>query len=254
MKDRKDILADALAQLKGQHMPTKPPQEVVDRTIELLAEARAASDRRIPHAGSTGLGGTKGGTTVFLRLAGKLTAAAAVLLIAGYAVGRLSGPASVDMERLRSTLEPTLAASLEPALRGKLLDDMRHRYQLALANTYVQIKEELTQQYRQDLNRFAAQTLAASNATTNQLLAQLVEAIEAEQNKDLRRVARTLYELEQKRLADREALATNLAALAQQTETELERTRDDFVRLLVNYPPDQPNRQIRPTPDPNERS
>jgi hypothetical protein len=243
VKNEQDTLAKALAQLKGQEVPAGPPPEVVEETISLLAQANR-----------DGQHGHRSRGTSFLRQAGWLTAAAAVLLIGGYAVGRLSAPGSVDIERLRNTLEPTLAASLEPALRGKLLDDMRHRYQLALANTYVQIKEELTQQYRQDLNRFAAQTLAASNAATNQLLAQLVEAIEAEQNKDLRRVARTLYELEQKRLADREALATNLAALAQQTETELERTRDDFVRLLVNYPPDQPNRQVRPTPDPNERS
>ncbi|MBN2130338.1 MAG: hypothetical protein JW741_12620 [Sedimentisphaerales bacterium] len=66
---------------------------------------------------------------------------------------------------------------------------MKQKYQLALAHTYVQIKEELTQQYRDELNRLAVQTLAASNATTNQLLVQLLDVVKAEQDKHLRRIA-----------------------------------------------------------------
>ena len=65
------------------------------------------------------------------------------------------------------------------------MEDMRQRYQVALAATYVKVKEELTEQYRDDLNRFAVQTLAASNATTNRLLAELVESIDTMQAQDL---------------------------------------------------------------------
>ena len=244
MKDREDILADALAQLKGQDIPTKPPQEVVDRTIQSLAKAKADRDLRGPQASGTGADGA--GTTPILKLGARLTVAAAVLVIAGYAVGRLSGAASVDMERLRGTLEP--------ALRHTLVDEMTRRHQAALANMYVHIREELTRQYREELNRFAAQMLTASNAATNHLLAELVEAIKAEQNKELRRIALSFHELERKRLADREALATNLVALAEQTESELERTRDDFVQLLVRYAPGPPDGQMHTIPDPNQRS
>jgi len=252
MKDSKDILADALAQLKGQDIPRDPPQEVVDRTLQSLAQAKADRDLRGPQAGDTGGDGPR--TTPILKLGARLTVAAAVVLLAGYAVGRLSGAASLDLERLRGTLEPALAASLEPSLRHTLVDDMRHRHELALANMYVQIREELTRQYREELNRFATQMLTASNAATNHLLAELLEAIKAEQNKELHRIATAFYELERKRLADRELLGANLVALAQQTETELERTRDDFVQLLVRYAPAPPDGKMRTTPDPNQRS
>jgi len=241
MNDEQDILADALGQLKGQKIPEAPPPEVVEQTLRQLAEVQPE-----------GTGAANSGPTAFVKLASRLAAAAAVLVLGGYAIGKLSAP---DVEQLRAALEPSLAASLEPALRERLTREMKQSYQLALANTYVQVKEELTQQYRQDLNRFAVQTLAASNATTNQLLVQLLDAIKAKQDEDLRRIASALEQAERQRLADREALATHLVALARQTEDELERTRDDFVQLLVDkYSPGRPNDRTRNVTDPNERS
>ena len=88
----------------------------------------------------------------------------------------------MDLDQLREALTPAVAAALEPALRQRLADEMRHDYQVALAGTYVRVKEELTEQYRNDLNRFAIQTLAASNAVTNELLTQLVQNIDTAQD------------------------------------------------------------------------
>ncbi len=117
----------------------------------------------------------------------RLSLAAAALILLGFAIGRLSGPAPLDMDELREALAPAVAAAIEPAIREKLMEDMRQRYQVALAATYVKVKEELTEQYRDDLNRFAVQTLAASNAMTNRLLAELIENIDTAQAQDLTR-------------------------------------------------------------------
>ena len=51
-------------------------------------------------------------------------------------------------------------------------------------NGYVQLRDELGRQHRQDMGRFAVQTLAASNSVTHELLAELIESIDAAQTQD----------------------------------------------------------------------
>jgi hypothetical protein len=164
-------------------------------------------------------------------------AAAAVFVLVGYAVGRLSAPKPMDLDQIRAALTPSVAAALEPALREKLTEEMRSGYQLALAGLYVLVKEELTEQYRNDLNRFAVQTLAASNAVTNELLTQLVQALDTAKAQDLGRIARTLYEMEMNRVQDQTQFASGLQTLAFRTENELSRTRQELVQLLVDVRP-----------------
>ena len=60
----------------------------------------------------------------------KFAAAAAVFLLVGYLAGRLAAP---DTGQLREALTPSIAASLEPALRQKLGQEIKDDYQLALA-------------------------------------------------------------------------------------------------------------------------
>jgi uncharacterized protein (DUF2267 family) len=221
-KKDKRILDDAIARLKPQGLEEPLPQEVIDDTARRVADCRwrmADSNPRVLPIRS------------FSRLA-----VAAALVITGYAAGRLSAP--VDMDRLRDSLTPAVAASLEPALRQEL------------AGTYVKLKDDLTAQYREDLNRFAIQTLAASNAATNELLNQLVQAIGTAQAQDQRRVAQALYEIESKRLQDRTQLAAGLQTLAYRTDDELSRTNTVLASLLVGGQP----QQATPTLLPNERS
>jgi hypothetical protein len=124
-----------------------------------------------------------------------------------------------------------------------------------VAGAYVKVREEVTAQYQDDMNRFAAQMLAASNAVTNQLLSELVYAMRAEQSEDLRDIAAALRQIELKRLQDRRQFATGLEALAYRTEGELQRTRNGLVQLLVNtYPPAEAPMGPQPASDPNERS
>ena len=221
-KKDKRTLDEAVAQLKQQGSREPLPQEVIDATARRIADCRlqiADSHPRVAPIRS------------FSRIA-----VAAALVIAGYAAGRLSAP--VDMDQLRDKLTPEVAASLEPAPRQEL------------AGTYVRLREDLTAQYREELNRYAIQTLAASNATTNELLGQLVQAIGTAQAQDQRRMAQAIYEIETKRMQDRTQLAAGLQTLAYRTDDELSRTNTVLASLLVGGGP----QQATPTLLPNEGS
>lgn len=246
----KDILAEALAQLKQQGLSQQPPKAVVDETVRRLAEAErtAGEGEAVVPIPSTPW------SILFGRTAVRLSLAAAALIMLGYAFGRLSGPAPVNLDKLREALTPAVAASIEPAIREKLMDEMRQRYQVALAASYVKVKEELTQQYRDDLNRFAIQTLAASNATTNRLLAELVENIDTAQAQDLNRIAKILHQIELNRVQDKTQLAAGLQTLASRTEDELSKTRYQFVQLLANYQPEEFGPVPQPLPNRDERN
>jgi hypothetical protein len=167
----------------------------------------------------------------------KFAAAAAVIVLLGYTAGRLSAPKPMNLDQLREALAPSVAAAIEPAIRKRVVEDIRHDYQLALAGTYVRVKEELTEQYRNDLNRFAIQTLAASNAATNELLTQLVHSIDTAKAQDLRRIAQALTEIEMNRVQDKTQFASGLQTLAYRTEDELSRTKREVAQLLVDAHP-----------------
>ena len=228
----KDTLAEAIEQLKKLGSANPLPQDTVDETVRRIADCGVRtvdSDQPSPRA----------------RIGVKF-AAAAVFLLAGYVVGRAAAP---DVDQLREALTPAVAASLEPALRQRLAEEMRDHYDVALAGTYVRLKEELAQQYRDDLNRFAVQTLAASNATTNALLADLVAAIDTAQAQDLRRIALALSQIDAKRVEDKTLLAAGLQTLAYRTEDELARTKKVLARFLMDESP-----QEAPRKTPDERS
>ncbi len=232
MNKRKDILADALAQLKQQGRSQEVPKEVLDQTLQRIADGGL----RLADSSTQAL--PTRNRRFAIRSLGRLAAAAAVLVLAGYTAGRLSAREPMSLEQLHDALVPSLAASLEPAIRERLIEDTRRQYQLALANTYVHLKEELTQQYRDDLNRYAMQTLAASNAVTNELLAGLMQTIDTAKAQDLRRIAQTLYEIERNRVQDKEQLASGLQTLAYRTEDELARTKRQIAQLLIDARPE----------------
>jgi hypothetical protein len=233
MKRREDKLSEAITRLKQEGRTDEVPREVVDETLRKIAESgpqtvpirqrRPAVHRLVP-----------------------LAAAAAFLVVCGYAAGRLSAPKPADLDQLREALAPSVAAALEPTLRKRVVEDIRRDYQLALAGTYVRVKEELTEQYRNDLNHIALQTLAASNAVTNERLAQLVQAIDTAQTEDLRRIARVLSEFEKKRVQDRTQLAGGLQTLADRTH--------EIAQFVAARPAQFDVPQVEPGPTPEERN
>ena len=226
MEENDKILENAIEALKNEQIPPGPPQELVKSTLAKLTETEEQEDTAT----------SRNRILIFndLKAAKSLTkiAAAAVLLIAaGYAAGRLSAPQAPDMEQIR--------AALEPSIRQKLLDDTKQYMQVGLANAYVRIKDELSEQYRQELNRVALQSVAASNAVTNELLTQLVESFNEAQSQERQRIATTLGQIESRRRQDRTDLSNALTTLAVQTEDELMRTKQDMAQFLSNTQSDE---------------
>lgn len=224
MKENEDILENAVKALKNKQVPSGPPQELADATIEKLTRASeqaetAKQNKRIRFIGLKTISSLT-----------KIAAAAVLLIIAGYAAGRLSAPKPPDIEQLQATLEP--------AIRTQLLDEMKQYLQLGLANCYVRLRDDLSQQYRNDLDQYAAQTLAASGAVTNRLLEELIDSINATQAQDRQLFAAALEQIDNNRRQENAQLSNALVSFAVQTEDELLRTKKDMAQLLSNTQPD----------------
>ncbi|MBA7478748.1 hypothetical protein ES707_14176 [subsurface metagenome] len=227
MKENENILEKAVKALKNEQVPPCPPRELADATIAKLTEASGQSNTVTAGRRFRFIERLKA-TNSFTKVA----AAAVLLIIAGYATGRLSAPRGPDAEQLQ--------AALEPAIRQNLLDEMKQYWQLALTSSYVQLKEDLTQQYRRDLSRFAIQTLAASNAVTNELLTELIESINEAQTEDRQWVAAAFEQIELNRRQDNAQLSNAFVTFAVQTEGELLRTRQNMAQLLSFTQPNSP--------------
>ena len=227
MKENENILEKAVKALNNERVPPAPPQELADATIAKLTQTSGQSNTVTAGKRIWFIKRLKA-TNSFTRV----VAAAVLLIIAGYATGRLSTPRGPDAEQLQ--------AALEPAIRQNLLDEMRQYWQLALVSSYVQLKDDLTQQYRRDLSRFAIQTLAASNAVTNELLTELIESINVAQTEDRQWVAAAFEQIELNRRQDNAQLSNAFVTFAVRTEDELQRTQQNMVKLLSYTQPDSP--------------
>ncbi|MBN2594941.1 MAG: hypothetical protein JXA81_15655 [Sedimentisphaerales bacterium] len=242
MKENENKLEKAVEALKNEQIPPGPPHELTNSTIAKLTEAVGQSDTIEFQNRIRNIEGLRSAKSLI-----KIAAVAVLLIAAGYATGRLAAPQPPDMEQIR--------AALEPEIRQNLFAETKQYLQLGMANGYIRIQDELRQQYRQDLNRFAVQTLAASNAVTNELLTELIESINATQSQDLRRIAAALEQMELNRLYDKTQLVSGLETLAYQTEGELQRTKQDMAQLLYYAQPgfSIPD-EIRNSENSNERT
>jgi len=219
MEENENTLDKAVEALKNEKIPPGPPQEVIKSTIAKLAETAGQADTVKLNDRIRIIEGLKAAKNLT-----KIAAAAVLLIAAGYATGRLAGPQPPDMEQIR--------AALEPQIRQNLLDETRQYMQLGLANSYIRIKDELSQQYRQELNRVALQSVATSNAVTNELLLDLIAAFNEVQNQERQRIVAAFDQIESNRLQDRNQLSNALATFALQTEDELMRTKQDMAQVL----------------------
>jgi hypothetical protein len=207
-KERENVLEKAVKAINDQQVPPGPPEELVNSTSAKLNDLSEQTDtvpggRIIPI-----MERIKAPNGFF-----KVAAAAVLLITAGYTAGRLFSPKTPDMEQLRITLEP--------AIRQNILEEMKQYWQLSLTASYAQLRDDLTQQYRRDLNQVAAYTLAASGAITNQRLEELIESINTAQIQDRQWVATALGEIELNRLQDNAQLSNALATFAAKTEQNM---------------------------------
>ena len=219
MKEDENILEKAVKSLKNQHVPPGPSDELAEATVKKLKNISEQPDtiefnRQLHFANRITL------LNSFIKFA----AAAVFLIIAGFAAGRLTTTKPPDMEKIR--------ASLEPAIRNRIISDMKQYMQVGLASSYVRLKDELTEQYRQDLNQLAANIVAANGNLTNQLLENLIESIDAAQTQDRQLFAAAIEQIELNRRRDNAQLSNAFVSFAAQTENELTQTKQDMAELL----------------------
>jgi hypothetical protein len=232
MRKKKDILDKAVNALKNERLPHGPPKELTDAVATKLSQAGGQ-----PGAAS-GRERTKTISLTKVAAAATLLVVAGYAIVAGYAVGRLTAPRPPDMEQLHAALETSLKSSIEPAVRQNLLEELKKYWQIALAGSYVQLKDELGQQFRSEMNEFGTQVLAASGAVTNQRLTELIEAINTAQTHERRWIAEAIDQIERSRLLETTELRNDLATFAVRAEDEFRRTREDMTRFLVYTRPD----------------
>ena len=218
MKEEDKIIEKAVKALKNEKVPSGPSQELTNVTVEKLNRIFEQPDmiefEKQVHISE--------GINIIKSLA-KFAVAAVLLIIAGFAAGRLTTSRPPDMEQIR--------ASLEPAIREQLLGEMKQYMQLGMANSYVRLKDDLTEQYRRDLSQLAANVVNASGTVTNQLLQDLIETIGEAQAKERQWFAATLEQIELNRRQDKAQLGSALASFAVRTEDQLQQTRQDVEQL-----------------------
>ncbi len=218
-RESENILEKAVKALNDEQVPPGPPRELANSTIAKLTEISGQTN--------TFSSGRRIRLIDWIKVPNSFTkvAAAAVLLImAGYATGRLLSPKPPDIEDFRT--------ALEPVIRQNILGEMKQYWQLSLAASCAQLKEDISQQYLRDLNQFAAYTLAASGAATNQRLEELIESINQAQTQERQWLVAALGELELNRLQDNAQLSNAFVNFAAQTEDELLRNRQNMAQIL----------------------
>jgi hypothetical protein len=224
-RESENILKKAVRAINNEQVPPGPPRELADAAIAKLTEASGQSNT-VPAGGRIRLMERFKAPNGFTKVA----VAAVLLIMAGYATGRLLSPKPPDTEQLQ--------AALEPAIRSRLLDEMKQYWRLTLTSSYAQLKNDLSQQYRSDLNQFAAYTLAASGAATNQLLEELIESINTAQIQDRQWVTAAFEQIELNRLQDNAQLTNAFAKFAVRTDDELQRTKQNMAQILSYTRPD----------------
>ncbi|PYM10435.1 MAG: hypothetical protein DME18_16280 [Verrucomicrobia bacterium] len=133
----------------------------------------------------------------------KWAAAAAIVLAAGFGAGRLTS-ATADLAKIR--------AGIEPQIRQ-------------------QLRQEFAQRFRDELEKSASATLAASTEQTRQLLAEFAKAVEVKRTEDYQAFNAALDKLESQRLADFVALKKDVDTMAVLTDAGLRRAEQQLVQL-----------------------
>lgn len=151
---------------------------------------------------------------VFAVPAFKWAAAAAVMLAVGFGAGRLT-PATTDMKRVRAAIEPEIRR---------------------------QLQQEVAELVRAELNKSAADTLAASGEQTEELAADYAAALEAKRTEDNQAIYAALQKLDSQRIADYLSLKRDLDTVALNTDAGLRRTEQQMVQLAdYTQPASTPN-------------
>ena len=219
MKEDENIFEKAVKSLKNRQVPPGPSDELAQATIEKLNNISEQPDtiefnRQLRFANRI----------TMLNSFVKFAAAAVFLIIAGFAAGRLTTTKPPDIEDIR--------ASLEPAIHNPLLGEVKQYMQLSLANSNVKLKDDLTEQYRQDLIQLSANIVTANSNLTNQLLQNLIESVDEAQKRQQQLFEAALEQVDLNRQRDNARFSNALFSFATQTENELNQTKQDMAELF----------------------
>jgi anti-sigma factor RsiW len=171
-----------------------------DRVIEALQNAApvtAGAGKAFPFIGG------------FVRTA----VAAALVLGAGVVLGRWTAPRPVDVEQLRAEVQASVAAALQPAVQEAVLAQVDQRLSAGWATAEANLRAELGNQLRGDLQLFAAQFTAGSEKQMEKRFTELVQLIEDARLKDRQYVARALDRIEQNQIRDKRQIGLGLQSI-----------------------------------------
>jgi len=144
----------------------------------------------------------------------RISVAAVLVLGAGVIIGRATAPRPVDVEQLRADLQASIVASLKPAVQETVLAEVDRCLESGLAANEANLRNELAEQLRGDLQLFATQFAAGSDRRMDKRFAEFVQLIEEARLKDRQQVAKALDRIEQNRVLDKTQIRTGLQYVA----------------------------------------
>ena len=186
-----ELNADQSANLKA-HLHTCP--DCKSKVNEWQAARSGLDEWRVPK---------KRGRVLLAQPMVKWAAAAAIVLSIGVGIGRLTS-APPDVQQVRAAIEP----------------EMRQ-----------ELRREFAQLFRDQLDKSASTTLAASTEQTRQLLAEFARAVEAKRTEDYQAINAALDKLQSQRLADFFSLKKDVDTMAVLTESGFRRAQQQLVQL-----------------------
>jgi anti-sigma factor RsiW len=131
-------------------------------------------------------------------------AAAALMIGIGFGVGRFATSATANAGKIRAAIEPEIRQ---------------------------QLRQEFTQLLRDELDKAASATLAASGEQTKHWVEDYAQALEAKRTEDGQAIKAALNKLESQLLADVFSLKKDVDTLAVWTDAGLRRARQELVQL-----------------------
>lgn len=223
-----DPLHEAVKALKDCDVPDGPPEQTVAETLAALEETAedwnaGAGPVRFVHASAWG----------------KWAVAAGVMILLGFSVGRFTTPKTLNEVQI-AALETRLRASLEPAITQQIGQGLSRDLQAIQRASYTTLNEAWDERLRREMQEYAVQILAASNASTNQLMDNLVQGIRMAQAKEHQRLAAIFNKIEFDRLKEDSEVRKSLASVTYLTENYLQTTQELLTLIAHEQTDDEP--------------
>lgn len=156
-------------------------------------------------------------------------AAACLLIVAGFLVGRLSS-STFDTAKLQQELAEILRPQIEKQITESVVQSLRKE----VISQYAKMQDNLAGQISSELKTYTEQTVVRNDIQTYRLLAELIDAIQTAQSQNQQWVLSAMDTLEKYRLEEQEKMRTDFANFAVYTGNELSRTQEQIKALSAS--------------------